>query len=105
VLVNGQPRHGEATGIHAANRNILVRWADGERGQLGMTRDSQLLGGMTEDESRTWLRLTETVNAADRDIYAFREAHKIDLHGTPGCDARPSHRGRIGGQGVEVCRG
>lgn len=80
VLVNGQPRHGEATGIHATNHNILVRWADGERGRISMIRDRELLGGMTEEEGQTWLRLIEAVNAAGRDIYAFREAHKIDLH-------------------------
>jgi hypothetical protein len=80
MLVDGQARHGEATGLHATTRNILVRWADGKREQLSMVRGSDLLGGMTEAEGLEWARLTEAVNAAGRDIYAFREAHTIDLY-------------------------
>ena len=80
VLVNGEARHGEVTGVHAANRNFLIRWADGECGQLSAVRSSDVLGGMTEDEGREWARLTEAVLAAGRGLHAFRETHQIDLH-------------------------
>jgi hypothetical protein len=79
-LVNGEARHGVATGIHAGNRRILVRWAGGRREQLSTVGNSDLLGGMTEAEGLEWARLTEAVHAAGRAIFAFREARKIDLY-------------------------
>ena len=79
-LVNGKARHGTVTGIHPTSRNFLVLWADGQREQLSVIRDSGLLGGMTEDEGREWARLAEASNAAGRAIHAFREAHRTDLY-------------------------
>jgi len=77
-LADGKARHGVATGIHASTRNILVRWDDGEREQLRSVR-TDILGGMTADEGAEWASLVEAQNAAGRAIYAFRQAHKIDL--------------------------
>lgn len=80
-LTDGTVRHGKVTGIHAANRTYHVRWDDGEHAQLSMIRSNgEVLGGMTEDEGRQWARLDENVKAAGRALYAFRQAHAIDLH-------------------------
>jgi hypothetical protein len=70
-------RTGVATGIHSGSQRVLVTWADGTKEQLRDT--SNIMAAGSADDAAEWQRVKEAYQAAARDVYAFEQAHKIDL--------------------------
>jgi hypothetical protein len=71
-------RSGVATGIHSSNRNVMVTWDDdGTKGQLSGVGDGKTMTGDTNPDE--WREVVEAYMAASRAMYAFEQAHKIEL--------------------------
>jgi hypothetical protein len=76
----GDPRvrRGTAYGVHSSSRNVLVEWDDGEKGQLTSYGRGALHD--TDELAETYARLRKEYLDASKAIYAFQEAHKMELN-------------------------
>jgi hypothetical protein len=72
-------RRGTATGLHATSGKILVRWADGEAGQIGAF-SSGALGDLTDEERALGSTLAENTRAARQDFEGWCRAHAVPLN-------------------------
>lgn len=72
-----RPRKGTATGIHSGSHNVLVTWEDGEKSQIGSYGSEKYLSG--DIDPAEWARLADAYLEASRAVYAFEQAHKLDL--------------------------
>lgn len=78
AIRNGRVVQGTATGIHSSSRNILATWHDGRTEQLSaIASGDKFMGGGTDPGE--WQRLIDDNRRAARALYAFEQAHKMDL--------------------------
>lgn len=70
-------KDGTATGVHSANGNILVTWADGSKEQIKSGAD--LFQPLSEDDRTELKILTDRRNKARDDLSEFKQTFKIDL--------------------------
>lgn len=74
----GKLKHGTITGIHASNRNLLVKW----EGQKGVDQEytwsqSEYLA-LSNDEEETFVHLCVAHDRAQDAVAAFIKAHRFD---------------------------
>jgi hypothetical protein len=79
TLDGGALRHGTATGLHARNRTVLVRWDDGETGQLGKFGRATAFARLTDEQTAAYADLLARQRAISGDRKAFEAEHGVDL--------------------------
>ena len=70
-------RRGTATGLHSGRGNILVRWSNGETGQLATYE--RVVHELTEEQITWWIAKRQEATAALNELHAFEKAHEIKL--------------------------
>lgn len=73
-------KRGTATGIHSANRNVLVAWEDGSKEQLDRYGSTDILAADTDPAQ--WRQLVEAKQAAEQALAEFVKQHRLDLRET-----------------------
>lgn len=70
--------HGVATGIHAANRNLLINW-DGKKGGEQHYRSSNNFMSLTVEEAEQGKAIYQSLLQAQQVVDEFLDAHRFDL--------------------------
>jgi hypothetical protein len=91
-------RHGVCTGIHSANRNLLIRWESGQTSQEYGYGGKEWLRPLAEAEADVLLRLVNQRNEAVHRLAEFYDQRRLDV----GAETKAAVAKSIEGVGDDV---
>lgn len=80
-IYDGRIRHGVIRGVHATNRNLLIKF-DGQKGveqEYGWQREGSNYLALTSAEEEVYLGLHKELKKAQDAVDAFENKHALDV--------------------------
>jgi hypothetical protein len=75
---DGTVRYGIVTGIHAAQRALMVRWNDGKREIIQSYNATDMLQPISYEQARGYSDLVRVAEVATTEVRRFRDEHKLN---------------------------